>query len=162
MKNETQVFFLERTIEVETKIRIEKEKSKYFAYVYDDLSQDTRKIECWIEDDYTGSLMTEECNTEAEYDAVIDSFKAFILANGIKYARMCDKCNEGMNEGYLVNGGDEYYCSAECLHQVYTPKEWQDMYDESEENGGNDNYWTQWEEDVDYAYVLFNNQLIEI
>lgn len=162
MKNETQVFFLERTIEVETKIRIEKKESKYFAYVYDDLSQHTRKIECWIEDDYTGSLMTEECNTESEYDAVIDSFKAFILANGIKYARMCDKCNEGMNEGYLVGGGDEYYCSAECLHQVYTPKEWQDMYDESEENGGNDNYWTQWEEDVDYAYVLFNNQLIEI
>lgn len=166
MKTETNVYYLERTIEVEYKIKIKKEKEKYFAYVYDELSHNTQKIECWIEDNYTGSLMAEECNTEAEYDAVIDSFKAFILANGIKYARMCDKCGKGMNEGYVVNGGEEYYCNDECLHQIYTPEEWEDMSNDEffvqcglDDDG---NYWTEWDDENDYNYILFNKQLINI
>jgi hypothetical protein len=81
---------------------------------------------------------------------------------GDKYARKCDKCGDGMNDGYLVYGGDEYYCSAECLHQVYTPKEWKEMYEESEENGGNDNYWTQWEDESDFVYQIINGELQEI
>jgi len=35
------------------------------------------------------------------------------------------------------------------------------MYDDSEENGGNDNYWTQWEEGEE-EYILFDNKLITI
>lgn len=166
MKTETNVYYLERTIEVEYKIKIKKEKEKYFAYVYDELSHNTQKIECWIEDNYTGNLMAEECNTEAEYDAVIDSFKAFILTNGIKYARMCDKCGKGMNEGYVVNGGEEYYCNDECLHQIYTPEEWEDMSNDEffvqcglDDDG---NYWTEWDDENDYNYILFNKQLINI
>jgi hypothetical protein len=34
------------------------------------------------------------------------------------------------------------------------------MYDESEENGGNDHYWTEWEDEC--TYVLFNNHLINV
>ena len=34
------------------------------------------------------------------------------------------------------------------------------MYDESEENGGNDHYWTEWEGES--CYILFDNQLISI
>ena len=159
MKTETNVYYLERTIEVKYKIRIEKEEEKYFAYLYDELSQATRKIECWVQDDYHGSVDAEECDTEAEWDAVIDSFKAYIEANGVKYARMCDKCGKGMNDGYCVNGGDEYYCSPECLHQEYDKQEWQEMY----ANGFSDqNYWTDWEDEEDYQYILFNNQLLEI
>lgn len=154
---------LEKTFDVNTTINIVERNGRYYAEVdrnFDDLWEENDEYECWI--DEPDNIMTEENPTEQEYDAIIETFREYIITNGIKYARKCDKCNGGMNDGYVVGGGEDYYCSPECLHQVYTPKEWQEMYDESEEYGGNDNYWTQWEEDVDYAYVLFNNQLIEI
>ena len=107
MKPETHIFFIERTIEVETKIRIEKEDNLYFAYVYDELGGSTRKLNCWLEYE---NLYTEECYTEKEYDCVIETFCSYIKENGIKYARKCDKCNNGMNEGYIIGNG-EYYCT---------------------------------------------------
>lgn len=58
------------------------------------------------------------------------------------YERRCDQCKKCMNEGYVVDGGEEYYCSDFCLHQNYTPEEWLEMYDE----GTSDSYWTAWEE----------------
>ncbi len=157
-------FALEKTYDVTATIQIViRTNGKYYAEIvrnFDDLWNENDEYECWIEDD--GQLMTEPVSTEKEYDAIIETFCSYIQANGVKYARICDKCGNGMNEGYIVGGGDEYYCSAECLHQVYTPKQWQEMYDESEEYGGNDNYWTQWEDESDCNYVLFNNQLINI
>lgn len=158
MKEETQTFYIDRTINVETKITIKKEDELYFAYISSEIDCGMFKKLCWIEDN---NLYTEECNTEDEYDCVIETFREYIIANGVKYARVCDKCGNGMNNGYVVCGGEEYYCTPECLHQVYTPKQWQEMYDQSEENGGNDNYWTEWGEDVE-PYILFNNQLIQI
>ncbi len=157
-------FALEKTYDVTATIQIViRTNGKYYAEIvrnFDDLWNENDEYECWIEDD--GQLMTEPVSTEKEYDAIIETFCSYIQANGVKYARICDKCGNGMNEGYIVGGGDEYYCSAECFHQVYTPKQWQEMYDESEEYGGNDNYWTQWEDESDCNYVLFNNQLINI
>jgi len=157
-------FTLERTYDAYITIEIVERNKRYYAVVdrnLDDLWQEDDEYECWI--DESNNLMTEENiynSTEEEYDAIIQTFRSYIEANGVKYARMCDKCGNGMNEGYIVNGGDEYYCSAECLHKDYSPKEWQEMYDESEENGGNDHYWTEWEDEC--AYVLFNNQLINV
>ena len=52
--------------------------------------------------------------------------------------RTCEICKKEMNQGYCVESGREYYCSDECLHQIYTEKEWQEMYSE-------DSYWTEWE-----------------
>ena len=158
-------FKLEKSYEVITTIKIVQAMTdgKYYAKVhrnFDDLWEEDDEYECWI--DEPNNPMTEENPTEAEYDAIIETFCSYIKEKGTNYARICDKCGNGMNEGYIVGGGDEYYCSAECLHQVYTPKQWQEMYDESEEYGGNDNYWTQWEDESDCNYVLFNNQLINI
>jgi hypothetical protein len=156
-------FTLEKTYEMSVCIEVVKKDDKYIAKVkrdFDGLWNESDEYECWIEDD--GQLMTEMVSTEEEWDAIVKTFCSYIKENGINYARICDKCGNGMNEGYIVYGGDEYYCSAECLHQVYTPKQWQEMYDESEEYGGNDNYWTQWEDELDCNYVLFNNQLINI
>jgi hypothetical protein len=80
---------------------------------------------------------------------------------GKKYARKCDKCGNGMNEGYVVSGGEEYYCTPECLHKVYTPKEWQEMYHKSEKNwDGFEDYWTEWEDE--YQYQMINGILVEI
>ena len=67
------------------------------------------------------------------------------------YARYCDKCKKGMNEGYVIGGGTEYYCSDECLHKDITPEEWDELYDDGE----GDSYWTDWEEES-YALDFIN------
>jgi hypothetical protein len=155
-------FTLERTYDAYVTIEIVKRTNgRYYAEIdrnLDDLWAENDEYECWV--DEPNNIMTEINPTEEEYDAIIETFREYIIANGVKYARICDKCGNGMNDGYIVNGGDEYYCSAECLHKDYSPKEWQEMYDESEENGGNDHYWTEWEGEC--CYILFDNQLINI
>lgn len=59
------------------------------------------------------------------------------------YPRKCDACGKGMFTGYVIGGGEEYYCSTECLHKVYTKKEWEQLYAE----GTSDSYYTEWSED---------------
>ncbi len=49
-----------------------------------------------------------------------------------------------MYSGYVINGGEEYYCSDECLHTKYTEEEWNDMYSDD-----GDSYWTEWGHDDD-------------
>ena len=153
----TKQFTLERTYDAYVTIEIIERNGRYYAVVdrnLDDLWQEDDEYECWI--DEPNNLMTEENSTEEEYDAIIQTFRSYIEANGIKYARICDKCGNGMNEGYVVEGGEEYYCTPKCLHEVYTPMEWQNRFsDESSEN-----YWTEWEDEC--TYVLFNNQLINV
>lgn len=56
--------------------------------------------------------------------------------------RKCSHCGEEMWEGYCINGGEEYYCSEECLHTEITQEEFLELYD----NGHGDSYWTIWEE----------------
>jgi len=65
-----------------------------------------------------------------------------------KFARKCDKCNKVFNEGYCIEGGEEYYCSKECLLKVMTEEEFDDLYD----NGNGDSYWTSWECEEDKRY----------
>jgi len=84
----------------------------------------------------------------------------FEAIKGNKYARKCDKCGCGMDEGYVA--GTEYYCSDTCLHTIYTPEEWTNMYEEGEDMGGSDYYWTKWEDEEDYQYQIINGILEEI
>ena len=51
-----------------------------------------------------------------------------------------------MNEGYVVGGGAEYYCTDECLHKNYTPAQWTAMSADQDHNDSN--YWTKWEEET--------------
>jgi hypothetical protein len=152
-------YFIERMVEDETDIHIEKKLDTYYAIVNSHMGFNSQ-IECYFDFDYT--LNVDTCDTESLWDAVHETFTNYVIENGIKYAHKCDKCKQGMNEGYYVNNGEEFYCSAECLHQVYTQKQWEEMYQESEEHGGNDNYWTQWEDEEDCQYVLFDEKLITI
>lgn len=62
----------------------------------------------------------------------------------IKYARVCDECAKGMNDGFVISGGEQYFCSKECLHQNYTEEEFTAMATED-----SDTYWTQWETNFD-------------
>ena len=84
------------------------------------------------------------------------------VVKGDKYARKCDKCGQGMNEGFCIYEGQEYYCSDECLHSVYSQQEWLEMYN-AEDNGGSSSYWTQWEElEEDYQYQIIDGILEEM
>lgn len=65
-----------------------------------------------------------------------------------KYARKCDECGAGMNEGYCIDSVI-YYCSDECLHKHFTPEEWEEAY----ADGEGDSYWTTWAEDPD-SYMV--------
>jgi hypothetical protein len=47
-----------------------------------------------------------------------------------------------MNEGYVINGGCEHYCSDACLHKHVSADEFEDLHDD----GDGDSYWTEWEE----------------
>lgn len=64
--------------------------------------------------------------------------------NGLEWApsRICDVCGKRMAEGYCIDAGAEHYCSDECLHQVYTEEEYNEMYGDGE----GDTYWTEWED----------------
>lgn len=74
------------------------------------------------------------------------------------YARKCDWCNEGMNEGYMIHGGIEHYCSDECLFKNYSLDDWNDMYND----GDGDSCYTDWENQSDMEWILIDNKLISI
>ena len=80
---------------------------------------------------------------------------------GDKYARKCDKCGQGMNEGFCIYEGEEYYCDDNCLHSVYSKSVWEGMYD-AEDIGNSPSYWTQWEDESEYQYQIINGELQEI
>jgi len=83
------------------------------------------------------------------------------VVQGDKYARKCDKCGNGMNEGYCIYEGEEYYCNDICLHSVYSKSVWEGMYN-AEDIGNSPSYWTQWEDIEDYQYQIINGILEEI
>lgn len=74
------------------------------------------------------------------------------------YARKCDQCSEGMDYGYVINDGEEHYCSDECLHQKYTVDEWAEMSDGDD----TESYWTEWDDPTDIQYILIDNELKEL
>jgi len=70
--------------------------------------------------------------------------------DGIRYAHKCTECGAGMNEGYIIEGANEYYCSDECLHKNVTPDEFAEFYignidDDDDDIGDIQIYWTEWE-----------------
>ena len=65
-----------------------------------------------------------------------------------RFARKCDECGKVFNQGFVIGGGIEYYCSDKCLLKHYTREEWLDMYNEGEGNS----YWTEWECEEDMEY----------
>jgi hypothetical protein len=51
-----------------------------------------------------------------------------------------------MNEGYVIGGGSEHYCSDYCLHKHVTHEEFLELYDD----GDGDSYYTEWEDQNDW------------
>jgi hypothetical protein len=111
-----------------------------------------------LEDYYEYDLA--EAVNEYDVENQIDNIHKImfmILPKEYKFARQCSCCEEGMNEGYVIDGGGEYYCNEECLHTKHTADEIEEM-----ELGADDSesYWTKWESDSDMEYILVNNILI--
>lgn len=52
--------------------------------------------------------------------------------------RICTNCGEVMSSGYVINDGEEYFCSDDCLYGYYSDQEYQELCE-------NDlAYWTEW------------------
>lgn len=54
--------------------------------------------------------------------------------------RICTHCKQLMIKGFVIEDGEEYFCSEEHLHTTYTKEEYEEMYDDGEGN----TYWTEW------------------
>lgn len=109
--------------------------------------------------DYYENDLAEAVN---EYDVEnqidnIHRIMLMIMPNEFKFARQCSCCEDGMNKGYVIDGGGEYYCSDECLHTKHTADEIKEM-----EMGEECNYWTEWDSDSDMEYILVRNILIHV
>jgi hypothetical protein len=149
---------LQRTYDIVATIQIvTRTNGKYYAEIVrnvDDLWNENEEYECWIEKD--GQLMCEPVNTEEEYDTIINVFREYIIEKGVKYARKCTCCGKGMNEGFFADY--EYFCDNDCLYTEFPPTIWEKVAEEDSDNY----YWTEWEDEEDYQYILFNNQLVEL
>lgn len=89
-----------------------------------------------------------------QYLETIDHLKEFLDGT----TKICSECGELIHEGYVVNGGMEYFCSDKCLHKCYSIKDWNQMrcadgcaeecnnpdYNWDNDLGNEENYWTQW------------------
>ncbi|PZX07921.1 hypothetical protein C7437_1011043 [Psychrobacillus insolitus] len=54
--------------------------------------------------------------------------------------RTCSHCKKLMIEGYVIEDGEDYYCSDEHLETKYTRKQFLEMFDD----GKGDSYWHEW------------------
>jgi hypothetical protein len=71
------------------------------------------------------------------------------------HARQCTECGAGMNEGYVIEGANEHYCSDPCLHKNVTPEDFLEFYighkDDDDEIGDIQIYWTEWQDETEGA-----------
>ena len=104
----------------------------------------------------------EEAEMQADEDE--EDFNESLDTNDDDIHR-CDACKEVMSQGYVINGGEEYFCSNTCLHTKYSKEEYEEMYadindehDYSNDDETSDSYWTEW---TDEPTVRTTNQIEE-
>ena len=73
----------------------------------------------------------------------------------MKYARKCNNCSKGMNEGYIIDL--KYYCNDSCRQTIMTNKQWEKHYSDD-----GDDYWSTWYDDYDDGYYTRNGEYIEV
>jgi hypothetical protein len=64
------------------------------------------------------------------------------------YTHKCDNCGAGMNEGYVIEGANEHYCSDDCLHKNVSPDDFQQFYIGNMDDHDIPDiqiYWTDWQ-----------------
>jgi hypothetical protein len=77
------------------------------------------------------------------------------------YARKCDHCGSVMNEGFVVGGGEAYFCEEECRNKGLdiTDKEWEEEW---YCDGNTENYYTDWDDPTEYSWISINGEIHEI
>jgi hypothetical protein len=106
------------------------------------------KLEFHIPTNMSGEMLVKFKELHKEE---IDAFKL----DGTLYHAKCDCCGTPMNVGYCVQGGEQYFCSDECLHVTIQMDEWLELV------ASEDSYWTEWTNE-DANYKLVNGELIEL
>jgi hypothetical protein len=85
-----------------------------------------------------------------------------------KFARKCSATNVGMNEGYVVNDGEEYFANKSDLVKWLRDRnvdEYNELSDEfllNEAYSLEEYYWTEWYDEEDHQYEMINGVLTEI
>lgn len=59
-----------------------------------------------------------------------------------RFMRRCTNCGRPMDSGYVIGGGDEYYCGDGCLNTRYSPEQYNRMYRANDD----ENYWTEFDD----------------
>ena len=55
--------------------------------------------------------------------------------------RQCSVCGKLMCQGYVIESGDGYYCSDDCMQKDgMTREEFEELFND----GNGDSYWTEW------------------
>ena len=57
-------------------------------------------------------------------------------------SRICNECGKEMQSGYVIDDGEEYYCSDECLCSWYSEEEYDELCQTDLA------YWTEWYDEV--------------
>lgn len=85
-----------------------------------------------------------------------------------KFARKCSATSVGMNEGYVVNDGEEYFANESDLVKWLRDRnvdEYNELSDEfllKEAYDLEEYYWTGRDDEDDYQYEMINGVLTEI
>ena len=85
-----------------------------------------------------------------------------------KFARKCSATGVGMNDGYVVYDGDEYFANKSDLVKWLRDRnvdEYNELSDEfllKEAFELDEFYWTEWDDEDDYEYVMIDGVLTEI
>jgi hypothetical protein len=91
-----------------------------------DYGSDTRTIVltlfCEVLSNY---IATDRCKVIQAFNDFKDVLEHPTDSSELKF---CDECGRLMHDGFCIGGGEEYYCSSECLHKVYTEGEYLAMY----------------------------------
>lgn len=81
------------------------------------------------------------------------------LPEGDKFARKCDATGEPMNEGWCIGDG-EYYAKYEKDVLIELSKRGYASLSSAYEDDVC--YWTEWEDEDDFQYVIKDGELVEI
>ncbi len=87
---------------------------------------------------------------------------------GVKFARQCNATNEGMDSGYVYNDGEMYFKHKEDLVKqlradgVDKNNELSDDFIIAESYENETHYYTEWEDEDDFEYIIKDGKLILI
>lgn len=84
-------------------------------------------------------IIIELFNESYNKEQLNDIFK--VLEEAEIEVRKCSNCNKLMVEGYVIDNGESYYCSDECLERNMSREEFEQLY----KDGEGDSYFTQWD-----------------